>query len=238
MIKRYQLEVEGINYPVVISDESEALLAAAAAGSAVVGLWHPGAGQDLSMADYLVERLEDADEPFLEKVIRRAHGFPLRIAETKRLRIREFLVSDWEQVPAEPEDRDGDRVFYDRELLGAYICSQYRFFDYGLWALEETGSGRLIGKAGITGTVQPAGQRQSGLELGYHIFRPYRQQGYAHEACRAIVQYAVEELAPPYLYIKTDASNEASVHLAEKLGFKVSGHNEGMLSLFRFAENW
>lgn len=240
MVNRYKLEVAGMSYTVVISDESEALLAALAAGSAVVGLWHPGMGQNLTMADYLVERPEDADRQFLEKVVRRTNGLPLLIAETERLQIREFQLSDVGQVPAEPEDRDDDRIFACRDMLEAYIGSQYGFFEYGIWALTEKESGRLIGKAGIAGSVQPESQTKSGLELGYHIFRPYRNQGYAYEACLAIVRYVEQEFTPRYLYIKTASANKESVRLARKLGFKMlkeSKYNAGVISLFRFAEN-
>lgn len=240
MVKKYQLEIAGTCYTVVMSDESEALHAALAAGSAVIGLWHPDTGQNLAMAHYLVERPEDADRQFLEKVVRRTNGLPLLIAETERLQIREFQLSDAGQIPAEPEDREDDRIFSGSDLLEAYICSQYGFFEYGIWALTEKESGGLIGKAGITGAVRPKNQTESGLELGYHIFEPYRNQGYAYEACRAILRYVEQEFAPRYLYIKTASTNAESVRLAEKLGFKKlkeSKYNEGVISLLRFAEN-
>ena len=36
-----EVTVEGIRYPVTVSDDNEALLAAAAAGRAIIGIWDP-----------------------------------------------------------------------------------------------------------------------------------------------------------------------------------------------------
>ena len=55
--------------PVLISDEKEALLAAKAAGRAIVGLWRPGQAMDeISAAKYVVENPEDVTEDYLERV--------------------------------------------------------------------------------------------------------------------------------------------------------------------------
>lgn len=232
----HQLKMDGTEYHVVISDDSQALLAAAAAGSAVVGLWRPGTGQELAMVRYLVERPEDADEAFLKKVIRRTFGLPQPIAVTKRLNIREFQLADIPCVYAETDDSEADRVFYDRDMLAAYIQAQYGFFEYGLWALEERGTGVLMGKAGVVGSIRGAGGAE-GLELGYHIFTPYRRRGYALEACQAVIKYTLCEFQPSFLGIKTDASNEASVGLAYKLGFTKQIYTETGTIRYLIAEN-
>lgn len=55
------------------------------------------------------------------------------------------------------------------------------------------------------------------MELGYHIFTPYRRQGYAEEVCRIILDYAEQEYeCPVCAYVET--GNEASAALLEKLG--------------------
>ena len=97
------VSIDGISYPVVLSDETEALLKAKADGKASVGFWDRNGGgqQDLSGASYLVEDLEDADQKFLEQVVRRHLGLPWKIVETRRLQIREFAEEDADQVPKE-----------------------------------------------------------------------------------------------------------------------------------------
>ena len=68
-----EVTVEGIRYPVTVSDDNEALLAAAAAGRAIIGIWDPsvrplGAGFDACL--YLVCEMEAADDMLLEKAVK------------------------------------------------------------------------------------------------------------------------------------------------------------------------
>lgn len=229
------IQLDGQVHSVLISDEPEALKAAKAAGGASIGLWDrnreaglsgggfPGA--DLSAADYLAERLEDIDERYLEQVVRRHLGLPWILGESERLVIREFCLEDAALVPGEPQDGEADRIFYTPERLKEYIRCQYGFFEYGIWALVEKESRRLVGKAGL---MQPGEEWQDfpeGLEMGYHIFEPYRGRGYGLESCRWILSYVQEWYQLP-VYVKIDPSNERSIHLAMKCGFQFSGVTE------------
>ena len=57
--------VDGEKIPVLLSDENEALLAAKAAGRAIVGLWREDTqGDEWCAADTLIADVEDADEVF------------------------------------------------------------------------------------------------------------------------------------------------------------------------------
>lgn len=224
-----EVTVEGIRYPVTVSDDNEALLAAAAAGRAIIGIWDPsvrplGAGFDACL--YLVCEMEAADDMLLEKAVRRQYGLPWIIAQTERLLIREFTKDD--PMEAESAD-DGDGVFSDRARREDYIDNQYRFHECGLLALVLKKSGLIIGKAGIT-----AG------ELGYHIYGPFRGRGYAFEACSAILGYAEEELGLRHVRIKTGEGNEASVRLAEALGFSrtedTEQKSEGILTFEKYMQ--
>lgn len=232
MTEHRSVEIEGKLYTVTISDEREALLAAAAAGRALVELLHTGAWTDAGiqaqeegepdraaswpLALYGIENLEDADDTFLERVVRRKEGIPWRIAETERLLIREFQCGDAESVPKEMGDSGADRIFCDPEQLSEYIQCQYRLYEFGIWAVAEKESGRLVGKAGFA----PAGEK---LELGYHIFEPFRRRGYAAEAVEAVLSYAEEYFPDREIEAKTDASNEASAHILTKFGFQLIG---------------
>lgn len=206
-----EVTVEGKRYPVTVSDENEALLAAAAAGRAIVGIWDPecgGSGAGFDACLYLIGESDAADETLLERAVRRNAGLPWIIAETDRLIIREFTSED----PLEPASGDdGNGVFSNRILRENYIAGQYRFYECGLWALVEKQSGNVIGKAGITDG-----------ELGYHIYEPFRANGYALEACGAIIGYAREKLGLERLVIKAGSENKASLNLAQKLGFTLS----------------
>lgn len=241
MTEEREIIIEGTGYPVVISDEKEALLAAKAAGRALVGL-QTGEEADMWPASYVVESLEDLDAVYLEQVVRRYLGLPWHIGETKHLLIREFQAEDVQNVPREETDCEEDSVFYTPEKLSRYIRCQYGFYEYGLWALVEKETGNLAGKAGIvrtsygkkpweadgeTGQTLPSPAKEKPedrfyVEIGYHIFRSCRRRGYAAESCRKIVELVKERAETPVcIYAKIDASNKASIGVAQSCGFSV-----------------
>lgn len=149
MTEKRTVFISGTPYTVTISSEQEVLSAAYAAGGAIIGLWDKNrSGQSLAPADYVVECAEDADEEFLERVVRRRLHMPWIIAETERLVIREFTAEDAAHMISE-DAGPGDAIFHSREKLTAYIDSQYRFFEYGIWAVVEKESMAVIGKAGL-----------------------------------------------------------------------------------------
>lgn len=217
MVREQDVTVENICCRVVISDEAKTLLAAKAAGRVIVAYLREDGTEDLSMARYGVEDPQAADERYLERVVRRELGLPWIIGESKRLLLREFTLEDRAHVYPEPEDGEGDKVFYDRERLEAYISSQYGFFEYGLWAVVRKADGRLLGKAGLTDW-----DAQGRMELAYHIFTPYRRRGYGEEACRVVLSYACQEYACPF-YALVEPGNKASPGLLKKLGFRFTG---------------
>ena len=254
MTERRTVLIGGTPYPVTISSEQEVLSAAYAAGGAILGLWDKTrSGQSLSPADYVVECMEDVDEEFLERVVRRRFHLPWLIAETKRLIIREFTVEDAAHMAA-GEAGPGDDIFCSSEKLAAYIDSQYRFFEYGIWALEEKKSKAVIGKAGLfqpdwkfddamafepgvfQAEILPALKKEdTPLELGYHIFSPWRRSGYAKEACREILNYGTGRLAR-CIWAVIEEENTASIRLAESLGFRLTAQryngSAGLLYLY------
>ena len=227
-----EIRVTSVNrheIPVLISDEKEALLAAKAAGRAVIGLWKPGQDMDeLAGAKYIVENPDDVTDMLVERVARRHLGLPWHICETERLLIREIFADDFDEVWSHQIGRG----FGSIEELEAYTKNQYDFYEFGFWALVEKGTGTLIGVAGLTVPedveedddrtelyVLDAGAAGETLELGYHIFPKHRKHGFARESCQAILQYGVEELGADRFIVRIDKENEASKHLARSLGF-------------------
>lgn len=213
MTEEREIRIGGNICPVTISDDQKTLLAAKAAGRVVVGYLHDGGDQDLPAAEYLIDTPEAADSQYLERVARRHLGLPWMIGESDRLIIREFTLDDIPKVAAEPGDLEPDTVFYTSSRLKAYIESQYRFYEYGTWAVIRKADGTLVGKAGVCNA-----EDADCLELGYHIFLPYRRKGYAVEACRIILDYVKRELECP-VHAVTDPANTASAGVLAKLGF-------------------
>lgn len=228
MTEKRSVVIDGTPYSVTISSEQEVLSAAYAAGGAIVGLWEADrAGQCLAPAEYVAESMEAVDEEFLACIVRRRFHMPWIIAETERLLIREFTAEDADRTYC-GEDGPDEEIFGDRSLLESYINSQYRFFGYGIWAVVEKKSETVIGRAGLFQSdwvfkreTALAKKDDTPLELGYHIFTPWRRLGYGAEACRAILSYGTKRLTDRYCAV-IDEGNTASVRLAESLGFQLT----------------
>ena len=231
MVKEMEICADGLRRTIVISDEPEALLAAKADGRAIIGVEQKAGGAPLPAARYIVPGWEFVTEELAGLVLRRHLGLPWTIGVTERLLIRELTMGDREAIPVS-ELKAGEAMFGDAEMLRAYIGGQYGFYEYGTWAVLERDGGRLAGLAGVSQPRLPEAleQRlnahiagccpgQAFLELGYHIFRPYRRKGYALEACREILDYTCQVLSCRACAMIAN-ENKASRRLAERLGMK------------------
>ncbi|MCC5452364.1 GNAT family N-acetyltransferase [Rheinheimera sp. UJ51] len=111
----------------------------------------------------------------------------------------------------------GDRGV--RDLAGAEQHLQqgplksYQQYGFGLRAMEHTATKQLIG---ICGLLQR--EQLDAPDLGYALLEPYQQQGFAYEAAKAVLQWAVT-LRIPSLYAIVNEDNTASQALLHKLGF-------------------
>lgn len=182
---------------------------------------------------YAVESLAELDIEYLERVRRRYNHIPWDIGETDRCLIRELSLSD---LPAlyELYDKPGMTDYveplydYETELeyQKAYIENMYGFYEYGMWLVFSKETGALIGRAGLEHN-----------EMGYMIAPELWNQGYATEVCRFIIDYARENTDFEELYCRIDERNEASVRLAQKLGFTNSGHMDDDINASIYRKN-
>ena len=154
MVIEYSIALDGRSHPVVISDEPEALLAAKAAGRAIIGVEGNGNKWNITCAHYIIPDFMSASRELAELVLRRHLGLPWTIGTTGRLIIREFVKEDAGRIPEEEYGME-ENVFRTPELLAHYIEMQYGFYEYGTWALEEKGSGALVGMAGVSNPRLP-----------------------------------------------------------------------------------
>lgn len=176
-------------------------------------------------AMYVIEEIEEADYETVDLVYRRFAGLPWEILRTKRCIIRETTEADVDSfynIYAEPEiTRYMEDLYEDREEELAYVAEYrekvYGFYGYGMWTVLKR-DGTVIGRAGISwreGYELP--------ELGFVIGVPWQRQGYAYEVCRAILDYAREQLGFTQVQALVMEGNEKSVALCRKLGFKRIG---------------
>ncbi|MBD5514792.1 MAG: GNAT family N-acetyltransferase [Lachnospiraceae bacterium] len=177
---------------------------------------------DFTGALYVIEQIEEVDYETVDLAYRRLAGLPWEILRTKRCIIRETTEADVDSfynIYAEPEiTRYMEDLYEDREEELAYVAEyrekMYGFYGYGMWTVL-TKEGTVIGRAGISwreGFNLP--------ELGFVIGVPWQGQGYAYEVCRAILDYAREELGFTQVQALVMEGNEKSAALCRKLGFR------------------
>lgn len=177
---------------------------------------------------YVVLDMDALSYDYLDMVYARFHNIPLVITESRRLVIRELAVGD---VPALYDIYKGNVLNYieplkdpaaEKELAESYIKSMYGFYGYGMWLVVRKSDNRIIGRAGFSERTLPDGNVKT--ELGYLTGEEYQKQGYAYEACTAILEYAKENLGLKEVIACIEEGNTASAALAIKLGFEKTGH--------------
>lgn len=108
---------------------------------------------------------------------------------------------------------DAEALF--RAMKESPFGTQGDWFQLGI---TETKSGRLVGDLAIC--FEDAEQ----LQVGFTVAPEFQRQGVAHEALRAFLDFAFEELETHRVTATTDARNNASCRLLEKAGFRKEAH--------------
>lgn len=97
----------------------------------------------------------------------------------------------------------------------AFLLGHWALRGYGLFLVEERGSGALVGRVGL---LHPEGY--PGVELAWTIGRPFWGKGYASEAARAARVWAGSLGLPPLISLIAP-ENRRSIRVAEKLGARI-----------------
>jgi len=149
--------------------------------------------------------------------------------ETPRLVLREFLPSDVEpyaRMMANPEVcrflGDGtplDRADAWRQL--AQIIGHWELRGFGLWAVEERETRRLVGRIGC---YEPEGW--PAFEIGYVLARDTWGRGLAREGVAATLEYARRVLERESAISLIRPGNRASIAVAEHFGARRTGSVE------------
>ena len=90
---------------------------------------------------------------------------------------------------------------------------------WGLWALDERESGRLVGLTGIF----PLAKEGPEIELAYHVVPSCWGRGYATEAGAALLDAAWRETDLDHVVAVAFEENRASTRVMEKLGMTYQG---------------
>ena len=180
--------------------------------------------QELWRGQVLLESFSDIHPDFLEQIYNRAKDLLLSIGITKRCQIREISETDISRLYVLQSGNINKDSLHPiklpflqyREFWRAYRREMYRFYGYGLWLVMQCDE--IIGLAGIEHADYDF-LEDPVPELAYWIREEFRQRGYAKEVCRFLLHYAREQLGMDALSLFIKEQNQASVSLAQSLGF-------------------
>jgi ribosomal-protein-alanine N-acetyltransferase len=95
---------------------------------------------------------------------------------------------------------------------------------FGIWVMIERESRSVIGDVGFIGPPS-----DGSIELGYSVIPDRRRRGYATEAARAIVVWALDQPGVEVVVASCDPDNAASIRTLERIGFRRTGEADGQI---------
>jgi len=110
-------------------------------------------------------------------------------------------------------------------------AASFQNFRYGLWLVRpRRNGGPAAGEAGpLTGTAGLRPLEDLGLEIIWSLAPEAQGRGYATEAARAVLDYALGPLGLPEVLAEIDEGNTASARVAERLGMTAFAVVPGLL---------
>lgn len=146
------------------------------------------------------------------------------VIETQRLTLSELAPPDADFIVELLNDpaflaNIGDRGVRDHADALRYIANgpvaSYAKHGFGLWLVRDKTSGERLGLSGLL-------QRDTlpDADIGYAFLPQYRGQGYAVEACGAVIAHAREPLRLARVLAIVSPGNEASTRVLEKIGLR------------------
>lgn len=89
---------------------------------------------------------------------------------------------------------------------------------FGFMIMEERATCELVGHCGLRRVAHPLAPNPEDHEIGWLVREDRWRRGYAHEAMRAVVDWAFTDIGAPRLVALTCEANVGSWRLMEKLG--------------------
>lgn len=138
--------------------------------------------------------------------------------ETQRLIIRDYTmddVKDLHDILGDVEVMKNCEPAYSLEKTSDFL-SEFCIGKKGALASVHRESGRMIGY------ILFHAFQESVYEIGWFFNKKYWRQGYAYESCKAVIDYAFNELDAHKIFAETIDSVK-SVGLMKKLGMQMEG---------------
>ena len=139
-----------------------------------------------------------------------------RIAlETERLRIYVALQAEMEQVIEKQTDEELKKAY--QEMLDGYLAHPEQGEWYAIWLVTRH-DGVQVGDLSFKGLNE-----DGSVEIGYGISDEFQGQGYATEAVKATVDWALKQDGVLRVEAETEPDNTASQRVLAKCGFVSNG---------------
>lgn len=142
-----------------------------------------------------------------------------RIIESERLFLREFNVSDSEnlyRLNSDPEviQYTGDVKFNSIKEAEIFIKNyeEYNKYGYGRWAVCLKSNEKFIGWCGLKFNEENL------VDLGFRLFKIFWNRGFATEAAQACIDYGFSEIGLEKIIGRSLKSNLASIKVLQKAG--------------------
>jgi len=148
--------------------------------------------------------------------------------ETERLVLRQWRKDDFRPYHAIVSHPEVHKHFGPNPMSAEECWRRltsavggWQFMGFGTWAVEEKAGGKLVGNVGLFNAwrdLEPEFGEEP--EMGWIMAPETHGKGMASEACRAALDWAHANLQPTPMWAIIAPANEASIKLAEKLGFE------------------
>jgi RimJ/RimL family protein N-acetyltransferase len=148
---------------------------------------------------------------------------------TERLLMRRWRDAD--RAPFAAMNADPGVMRYllaplDRAASDEYLYRIEALFQrqgFGLWALEETASGRFLGFTGLN-PMPPGVPGAGGMEVGWRLARHAWHQGFATEAATGALDVAFRGAGLAEIWSMTAVLNKPSEAVMRRLGMTLHAH--------------
>ncbi|MEE3495201.1 MAG: GNAT family N-acetyltransferase, partial [Butyrivibrio sp.] len=193
-------------------------------GFYVIGVEHVlNRNEEFPGVKYIFSDIDEVDIDSFIKAYQRYAKEPWDVLTTDRLLVRETTLDDVDEFYKLYKDPEMTRYMEglfenpedEKRYQKDYIEKVYGLMGFGIWTLVRRSDGRVIGRVGYS-----VRNGFDDIELGFLIGKEFQRQGYAFEACNAVLDYGRDILLFDKVQTLVKAENEISINLCKKLGFE------------------
>ncbi len=111
------------------------------------------------------------------------------------------------------------------DVLPQQVSASPENVRFGVWVMIERETTTVVGDIGFFGPPDDSGS----VEVGYSVVPDRRRRGYATEAARAMVEWALGQPGIAVVVAGCDDNNEPSLRTLERIGFCRTGAAVGQI---------